>query len=419
MNKFYIDGGKRLEGILRIQGGKNAVLPILAATVLNGDISYIRDCPRILDVFTMIRILESIGCNVRWENKTLVVDSSSVSSYEIPEDLVREMRSSIVLLGSVLGRNKKVIISYPGGCPLGPRPIDLHLKSLKQLGARIIEEHGFIICETSKLVGSKIHLDFPSVGATENIMLASVLAEGTTVIYNAAKEPEIKDLEDFLNGMGAKISGASTDIIVIEGVKSLHKVEHRVISDRIVAGTYLTAAAITGGEVQFTNVNPNHIQAITSKLKETGCKILEKEDSVYLKAPKKLRNIDIVRTQPYPGFPTDMQAQMMAVLTVATGTSIVTETVFESRYKHAEELIRMGANITLEGRTAIIKGVDHLTGTNVYAKDLRGGAALVIAGLVSEGVTLVEGIKHIERGYEQIDKDLNQLGASIEKNLLN
>jgi UDP-N-acetylglucosamine 1-carboxyvinyltransferase len=415
MGRFYIDGGRCLEGTLQIQGGKNAVLPILAATVLNGGISHIHDCPQILDVFTMIRILESIGCSVRWEEKTLIIDSSSVFSYEIPEELVREMRSSIILLGSVLGRHKKVVISYPGGCPLGPRPIDLHIKALKQLGATIKEDHGFIICEASKLVGSKIHLDFPSVGATENIMLAAVLAEGTTVIYNAAKEPEIKDLQDFLNGMGAKIKGASTDVIIIEGVKSLHQIEHKVMPDRIVTGTYLSAAAITGGEVLLSNVNPNHIQAITSKLREAGCIILEERDKIYLKAPKKLKNIDIIRTQPYPGFPTDMQAQMMATLTVASGTSIITETVFESRYKHVEELIRMGASITLEGRTAIIKGVDSLTGTNVYAKDLRGGAALIIAGLAAQGVTIVDGSKHIERGYEQIDKDLNTLGASIKK----
>ncbi|WP_058485625.1 UDP-N-acetylglucosamine 1-carboxyvinyltransferase [Defluviitalea phaphyphila] len=415
MGKFYIDGGKRLEGSLRVQGGKNAVLPILAATVLNGDISYIKDCPKILDVSTMINILKSIGCSVKWEGKTLIIDSSTVSSYEVPENLVREMRSSIIFLGSVLGKYKKVIISYPGGCPLGPRPIDLHLKALKQLGVKIKEEHGFIICEASKLTGAKIHLDFPSVGATENIMLAAVLAEGKTVIYNAAKEPEIKDLQDFLNGMGAKVSGASTDIITIEGVKSLHKVEHKVIPDRIVAGTYLIAAAITKGEVKLTNVEPNHIQAIISKLKEVGCKIHEEKNSVYLKAPKNLKSVDIVRTQPYPGFPTDMQAQMMSLLTMTKGTSIITETVFESRYKHVEELMRMGADITLEGRTAIIKGGLDLTGTTVYAKDLRGGAALIIAGLVAKGTTIVEGAKHIERGYERIDKDLNLLGASIRK----
>lgn len=363
----------------------------------------------------MVRILESIGCGIKWEGRTLIVDSSTVSSYEVPEDLVREMRSSIIFLGSVLGRYKKVIISYPGGCPLGPRPIDLHLKALRQLGVHIKEEHGFIICEASKLVGARIHLDFPSVGATENIMLAAVLAEGMTVIHNAAKEPEIKDLQEFLNGMGAKISGASTDVIIIEGVKSLHKVEHKVIPDRIVAGTYLAAAAIAGGEIRLTNVEPNHIQAIISKLRESGCRIFEEKSSIYLKAPRELNSIDIVRTQPYPGFPTDMQAQMMSVLSVARGTSIITETVFESRYKHAEELIRMGADITIEGRTAIIKGGAELTGTTVCAKDLRGGAALIIAGLAAQGITIVEDAKHIERGYEQIEKDLNLLGASIRK----
>ncbi|NMA83027.1 MAG: UDP-N-acetylglucosamine 1-carboxyvinyltransferase [Epulopiscium sp.] len=415
MGKFIIKGGTPLQGEVRIGGGKNAVLPILAATVLYPGISYIHDCPKIVDVFTMIRILESIGCRSKWEGKTLIVDTSTASSFEVPPELVSEMRSSIILLGSILGRFRQIKISYPGGCSIGPRPIDLHLKALKQMGVQIQEEHGYILCQADRLQGVKIHLDFPSVGATENIMLAAVLAKGRTMIYNPAKEPEIIDLQDFLNCMGAKITGAGSNIIVIDGVNQLSSVEYTVIPDRIVTGTYLVAAAISGGEALLHNVRPQHLYAVTAKLRETGCIIREENTKMHIKARGSLQGVDMIRTHPYPGFPTDMQAQMMALLTIAKGTSVISETVFESRYKHAEELMRMGAQIKLEGRTAIIQGVSRLMGATVKAEDLRGGAALILAGLCAENETTVCNSMFIERGYEHIDYDLQALGAQIIK----
>ncbi len=414
MGKYVIKGGKKLEGEIYIPGGKNAVLPILASTILNGDVSIVHNCPKIVDVWTMIRILENLGCDVAWQGSTLRIDSSCATSFEVPEELVREMRSSIIFLGSILGRFKKVKISYPGGCELGPRPIDLHLKALKQLGAVISEEHGYIICEATELKGTRITLDFPSVGATENIMLAASMAKGRTTIYNPAKEPEIADLQEFLNAMGAKIVGAGSNVICIEGVEKLYPVEYRVMPDRIIAGTYLIAAAITGGEVLLGDVVPQHLCPVTSKLREAGCTIIEEANRVFIKAPKTLQAVDMIRTQPHPGFPTDMQPQLMTLLTVAQGTSIIIETVFESRYKHAQELKRMGANISLDGRTAIVQGVKGLMGAVVHAKDLRGGAALILAGLHAEGETVVNDSKHVERGYDSIENALRCLGADIQ-----
>lgn len=415
MGKFRIEGGIPLQGEIRIGGAKNAVLPILAATVLYPGITCIHDCPKIMDVLTMIRILESIGCKIKWEDRTLIVDTSTVCNTEIPADLVSEMRSSIILLGSILGRFGKIKISYPGGCSIGPRPIDLHLKALKKMGVQIEEYHGYITCKVKQLHGEKIHLDFPSVGATENIMLAAILAKGRTIIYNPAKEPEIVDLQNFLNQMGATIRGAGSHIITIEGESKLSSIEYTVIPDRIITGTYLVAAAISGGEVLLSNVQPKHLYAVISKLRETGCIIKEDKNYIYIQSPSKLQSVGTIRTYPHPGFPTDMQAQMMALLAVAQGTSIISENIFESRYKHAEELIRMGAHIQLEGRIAIITGVNKLMGTTVHAEDLRGGAALILAGLCAEGETLVYNSKHIERGYECIDKDLQSLGARIQK----
>lgn len=413
MGKYIIEGGKRLEGELQIDGGKNAILPIIAATILSGRESIIHNCPNIADVRTMIKILIQLGCRVKWDNKTLIIDSSNIDNYEVIDELVREMRSSIIILGAILGRFRTAKISYPGGCQLGARPIDLHLKAFKNMGANIKEEHGFIICKEAQLHGAKIHLDFPSVGATENIMLAAVLTKGTTIIQNAAKEPEIKDLQDFLNAMGAKIQGGGNDTIIIEGVKSLNNVEYTIMPDRIITGTYLVAGAITKGEVLLTNTRSDHLAAVISKLRETGCRIIEEKDKIYLNSPKLLKAVDIIRTQPYPGFPTDMQAQFMALLAVANGTSIMLETVFESRYKHVNELIRLGANIQVEGSTAVVKGVTNLTGATVEAKDLRGGAALVLAGLAAEGITKVENTNHIKRGYSNMIQDLHLLGAKI------
>lgn len=413
MSKFIIEGGNKLCGEIEINGAKNAVLPILAATVMNATENILFNCPRLKDVDTMIHILRSIGCKAYFEDSVLTVDSSTLSSYEVPENLVREMRSSIFLMGPMIGRCGKIKISYPGGCEIGPRPIDLHLKALRDLGVKIIESHGFLECEATNLQGCEIHLDYPSVGATENTMLAAVMAKGTTKIRNAAKEPEIVDLQNYLNKMGAKIEGAGTSEIIIDGVSHLTRNEHRIIPDRIVAGTMLVAGAITRGEIILNNIIIDHIKPIIIKLKEAGCLVLEKGNSIKVKAPQKLKAIEQIKTLPYPGFPTDMQAQFMALMTIAKGTSIITETVFENRYKHVDELMRMGAKIKIDGRVAVIKGVKKLTGTKVDAKDLRGGAALVLAGLAAEGVTVINDAWHIDRGYDQFDKMLQQLNANI------
>jgi UDP-N-acetylglucosamine 1-carboxyvinyltransferase len=360
MSKFIIEGGNKLCGEIEINGAKNAVLPILAATVMNATENILFNCPRLKDVDTMIHILRSIGCKAYFEDSVLTVDSSTLSSYEVPENLVREMRSSIFLMGPMIGRCGKIKISYPGGCEIGPRPIDLHLKALRDLGVKIIESHGFLECEATNLQGCEIHLDYPSVGATENTMLAAVMAKGTTKIRNAAKEPEIVDLQNYLNKMGAKIEGAGTSEIIIDGVSHLTRNEHRIIPDRIVAGTMLVAGAITRGEIILNNIIIDHIKPIIIKLKEAGCLVLEKGNSIKVKAPQKLKAIEQIKTLPYPGFPTDMQAQFMALMTIAKGTSIITETVFENRYKHVDELMRMGAKIKIDGRVAVIKGVKKI-----------------------------------------------------------
>jgi len=415
VSKYIINGGNKLGGKLNINGAKNAVLPILAASVINGKENVIIGYPNLRDVNTMVKILRSIGCKVQKTPESIVINSENVNSFEVSENLVREMRSSIFLMGPMLGRCGKIKISYPGGCEIGPRPIDLHLKGLREMGVKISEAHGFLECTVEKLKGSEIHLDYPSVGATENIMLAAVLAEGTTVIRNAAKEPEIVDLQDFLTGMGAKIQGAGTSVIQIDGVKNLTGVEHKIIPDRIVAGTILASAAITKSEIIIENVIADHLVSVLAKLKEVGCIVLEKNSTIKIIPPSVLKSVDIIRTLPYPGFPTDMQAQFVSLLSIAKGTSIITETVFENRFKHIEELIRMGARIKVDGRVAVIKGVPKLTGAKVTAKDLRGGAALVIAGLAAEGRTIVENIVHIERGYDNLDIMLQNLGADIRK----
>lgn len=415
MSKIVIAGGKKLEGKIRVDGAKNAVLPILAATVLNSGKNVIHDCPELKDVFATMEILRFLGCKVEKKGSTIIVDSSNINEYHIPDNLMREMRSSIIFLGSIVSRCRKARISYPGGCEIGPRPIDLHLKALKQLGVQIVDAHGYINCKADKIEANDIHLNFPSVGATENIMLAAVMAEGETIIRNAAKEPEISDLQDYLNAMGAKISGAGSSVIRIQGVKKLHDVEHTVIPDRIVASTYLTAAAITGGKVELTNTNVEHLQAVLAALKECGCHVNIGDKSIRISRSSAIQPIELIRTHPYPGFPTDAQAPIMSLLTLAEGTSIISETVFENRFKHAEELVRMGANIKIDGRVAVIKGVDKLSGTTVNATDLRGGAALIIAGLAAEGTTTVSDVYHIDRGYERIEEKLSMLGADIKR----
>lgn len=412
MSSYIIEGGKKLEGTTYVSGSKNASLPIIAATILNRGISKLYNVPNIHDIQIMIEILNGLGCKIKRNGNKLVVDSSNIHRFEIPENLMREMRSSVVIAGGLLGRYKKALFSYPGGCDIGARPIDLHLKGFTKLGANIVENQGKIECTAEKIQGTEINLDFPSVGATENIILASVLGDGITVINNAAMEPEIVDLCKFLNRMGAKIDGAGTNAINVEGVKKLNDVSYNIMPDRIEAGTLLCATAITGGNIKLTDVNPGHIAPVLDKLKEAGCELDIKKDEIEIVAKKRLNAVDI-RTMPYPGFPTDMQAIFVSNLCFANGTSMVVENIFENRYKYTGELKKMGAKIKLEGRTAIIKGVKKLYGTNVVATDLRGGASLVLAGLVAKGETQVDKIEYILRGYEKLDDKLNNLGANI------
>ena len=415
MEKYIINGGNKLSGEVSITGAKNAVLPILAATVIGGNKSTILNIPDLRDVEIMEGILLALGCTVERADKVMVVDSKPLNQIKVPEELVREMRSSIILMGAMLARCGEVIISYPGGCEIGPRPIDLHLKALRDMGAVIEESHGYLHCKTDGLKGVDIQLDYPSVGATQNIILAAVTAEGKTTIRNSAREPEIVDLQNYLNKSGANVSGAGTSVITVEGVTKLKNVTHSIIPDRIVAGTYMTAAAITGGDIIINDIVVEHIQGIIAKLREAGALIYTNSNSIKVMGQSKLNSIEMLQTLPFPGFPTDMQAQMMTLLSIANGTSIISETIFENRFKHAEELIRMGANIKTFGEIAVIKGVKELTGAKTTAKDLRGGAALILAGLVSKGITEVNSIHHIERGYEDIDLTLQNLGADIIK----
>lgn len=417
MSSYIIEGGKKLEGEVTVSGSKNASLPIMAATVLNKGISKLYNVPNIHDTKMMIEILKELGCKVKRSGNKVVVDSSNVHNFEISENLMREMRSSVILAGSILGRYKKAIFSYPGGCDIGARPIDLHLKGFEKLGIKAQENFGKIICTAEEIKGDEINLDFPSVGATENIILASVLCNGETIIRNAAMEPEIEDLQNFLNRMGAKIEGAGTHVIKIKGVETLKEVSYNIMPDRIEAGTLLCSVAVTGGKIVLKRANVEHIKSILDKLEEMGCNINIDKSNVILDAPKRLKAIDI-KTMPHPGFPTDMQAIFGALCCTAQGTSIITENIFESRFKYMQELQRMGAKVNLEGRTAVIKGIRKLYGAKIKATDLRGGASLVVAALKAKGKTEIEDIKYILRGYENLDEKLNSLGANI-KILLN
>ncbi len=412
MSSYIIEGGKKLQGETYVSGSKNASLPIMAASVLNKGITKLYNVPDIHDTQMMIEILKKLGCKVKKNQNKIIIDSSIITEFKIPESLMRQMRSSVIFAGAILGRYRKVTFSYPGGCDIGSRPIDLHLKGFEKLGVTINKNFGKIICETEEIKPTEINLDFPSVGATENIMLSSVLAKGTTTIINAAMEPEIIDLQNFLNRMGAKIKGAGSNIIKIEGVEKLKDVSYNVMPDRIEAGTLLCAAAITGGEILLKKVNINHIAPLLEKLTESECKIGIKENEIHLKAPKRLKAMDI-RTMPYPGFPTDMQAIIASCLCVASGTSVIVENIFENRYKYLGELQKMGAKVNIEGKTAIIKGTKKMYGTKVNSTDLRGGASLVLAGLAAKGTTNVNNIEYILRGYEKLEEKLNSLGAEI------
>ena len=414
MKRYVIEGGRKLEGTTYVSGSKNASLPIIAATILNGEISKLYNVPNIHDTKMMYIILKILGCKIKKSNNKIVIDSSKIKEVEIPENLMQEMRSSVIIAGALLARKKEAIFTYPGGCDIGSRPIDLHIKAFEKLGIKVEEESGYIHCKADEIVGNDIGLDFPSVGATENVMLASVFAKGTTRIINAAMEPEIIDLQNALNSMGAKISGAGTNNIIIKGVEKLKNLSYNIIPDRIEAGTLLCAAAITGGNITLQKVIPQHIETLTNKLQEMGCSLKISKNEIILKAPKRLKPVD-VKTLPYPGFPTDMQSVLGTTVAVAKGTSIITENIFENRFKYLSELKKMGAKVTIEGRTAVIKGVRKLSKANVRATDLRGGAALVIAGLNAKGRTTVENIEYILRGYEDFDSKLQSLGANIYK----
>ena len=413
MSELLITGGRPLEGEVPIQGAKNSVLPILAATLLARGQVVLEGCPRLRDVDASIAILRYLGCIARWEGDSLVVDTASMDGCAISEELMRRMRSSAIFLGAVLGRWGRAELSYPGGCELGPRPIDLHLQGLRQLGAAIREEGGFLHCTAPRLRGSEIVLGLPSVGATENLMLAGCAAEGTTVISNAAREPEIEDLQNFLNAMGARVAGAGSPVVTVAGEVPLHPAEHTVMGDRIAAATYLCAAGAAGGRLELEGADPSSVAAVTACLQEAGCEIKILGDRVALNSRGRLRGIRPVRTAPYPGFPTDAQAVLMAALLRCRGVSVFEERIFESRYRHVDEMARMGARIRVSGPTAVVFGTPVLHGASVRSTDLRGGAALCVAALGAEGVTQVGALHHIDRGYEDIARDLRALGADV------
>ncbi len=416
MEQFVIEGGKPLYGTVRIHGAKNAALPILAATLLTGGIHEIYDVPRLKDIEVMGRILGALGTRFSRTGARIQVDTSTLRTGHIPDVLMRQMRSSIFLMGPLLSRLGEVSVTRPGGCAIGKRPIDLHLYGLQSLGAHIEEKDGLIRCSARNLTGATIHFKTPSVGATENVMLAAVKAEGTTVIRNAAREPEIVDLQSFLNRMGADVQGAGPDTIIIRGVEELRPASHEIIPDRIVAGTLAVAAAAAGGDVTLTNTIPDHLRYTLDLLGKAGAQVSPEGDAIRIRSDRRLRAVGRIETQPYPGFPTDMQPQMMALLSLAEGTSVICENIFDARLKHVGELVRMGADLTVDGKAVWIRGVPSLTGAEVEATDLRAGAALVVAGLTARGVTRVGGVQHIDRGYDGLEDMLCALGGRIYRN---
>ncbi len=413
--KLVIAGSRPLSGVVAVGGAKNAALKIMAASLLAGGVCRLSNVPRITDVDTMVGVLRGLGARVDVQaDGTMSIDPSGVDHCEPPEELVKEMRASIQVMGPLLARLGHVRARQPGGCNIGPRPIDLHLKGFAALGANITEDRGYVLVRADRLKGAEILLDIPSVGATENIMMAACLAEGTTVIRNAAREPEIVDQQNFLNRLGARVRGAGTDTIRIEGAKLSGATDYAVIPDRIEAGTFMVAVAMTGGMARIENVIVEHLQALIAKLREAGAEVIEGDSYVIVRGPRRLRAVSI-RTLPYPGFPTDMQPQFVAATSVAEGTSIVTETIFPNRFRYTEELRRMGANVRVEGRVAIVQGVQALSGAHVEAPDLRGGAALILGALVSGGTTEITGVHHIDRGYEDLPGKLARLGAAMSR----
>lgn len=414
MQSLVIEGGKRISGEIKLQGAKNSALPILAASILSRGETVLKKCPKLTDVYAACRILTNLGCRCSLEDETISVNSSIINNIEVPENLMHKMRSSIIFLGAIIGRTGECRLSFPGGCELGPRPIDIHLAALRKMGVTIKEEYGELNCKVEKeLKGAKIMLPFPSVGATENIILAAVLANGETEIKNAAREPEIVDLASYLNMCGAKIYGAGSGTIFIKGVTSLSGCQYNVMPDRIVAATYLSAAAITAGEVNIFDINVNDMESVIPVFEEMGCYLYAYSNNLYINAKKVLKPVKKILTMPYPGFPTDAQPMIMAALCKSKGTSMFVENIFENRYKHVDELVKMGADIKVEGKVAIVEGVNKLYGASVSATDLRGGAALVVAALAADGLTTVNEIHHIDRGYDDIEKALSSVGANI------
>lgn len=415
MQKLLIRGGKQLCGKVDVYCAKNAYLPILAGTILCKETVILKQCPHFLDIDNMINILQNLGMEITKKDDTLYINGKNATGSFIASDLAKTLRSSIFALGALLSRFKKAKVAYPGGCDIGLRPIDLHLKGLCDLGVKIVECHGYINCDATNMHGGVVNLDYPSVGATENIMMAGVLNKGTTIIRNCAKEPEIVDLQNFLNTLGAKICGAGTDTITIEGVEGLHGATYCPISDRIVAGTLLIATAITGGEVLLNNCNPNHFYLLCDKLLKSGCQLDVYNDKIKIVSNGRLKSCGFIETLPYPGFPTDLQAQLLTLQTVCSGQCVIQENLFETRFKFVPELIKMGAKVKVNRQTAFVSGVENLFGADVYATDLRGGVALVIAGLKAKGYTTVHDIYHIDRGYDKIENTLKNLGADIER----
>ena len=415
--RLEIIGGKALEGSVKISGAKNAVLKLMAAALLSNNRTIIRNVPRIRDVDMMVGVINGLGANVDWvDESTLAIWNTCDLSYSTPDDLVREMRASVQIMGPLLAKVGRVKLFQPGGDVIGQRPINLHLKGFQALGAELVEEHGYVYLTAGKLKGTEIHLDFPSVGATENIMAAAILAEGTTTIRNAAKEPEIIEEQNFYNRLGAKIRGAGTDTIRIEGVTELTncEIDYTVIPDRIEAGTFMIIGAITAGDITLTEVIPEHLEALIGKLREIGIEVEVSADGVRVKGKKGFKAADVT-ILPYPGFPTDLQPQITALLSIANGTSIVSENIYSSRFRYVDELIRMGANITVESRSAIVRGTPALSGATVLASDIRAAASLVIAGLAAEGRTVIEDLVHLDRGYEKIENKLTSLGAELRR----